>query len=55
MNDIWANRLIAGTKKWTEVPNVRKNAVMTILAERVEKEIITSARYMEITGKEYTV
>ena len=53
MNGIWANRLIAGTKTWEELPVSRKNPVKTILANRVKNGIITAEQYMEITGEEY--
>lgn len=53
MNKIWANRLIAGTKTWDEMPASRRNAVKAILAERVEDNEITADRYKEITGEEY--
>ena len=36
MNKIWANRLIAGTKTWDEVPESRKNDVLAELRARVE-------------------
>ena len=35
MNEIWANRLIAGTKTWAEVPASRKGAVKAVLGNRV--------------------
>ncbi len=53
MDKIWANRLVAGTKTWDEVPTSRKNGVKTELRGRVEKEIITAERYEEITGEVY--
>lgn len=53
MNEIWANRLAAGTKKWAEVPSSRKNAVKAVLAGRVEKGVITAGQYTGITGEEY--
>lgn len=53
MNVIWANRLIAGTKTWDEMPVSRQSAVKAILAERVESGEITAERYKEITGEEY--
>ena len=53
MNEIWANRLVAGTKEWTEVPATRKNAVKEVLAGRVDDEIITAEKYAEITGEAY--
>ena len=53
MNEIWANRLIAGTKAWDEVPDSRKDGVKVVLAERVQSGIITSEKYEEITGGKY--
>lgn len=54
MNEIWANRLIAGTKTWVEMPASRRKAVKDILAVRVENNVITSEQYETITGEEYT-
>lgn len=51
MNEIWANRLVAGTKSWAEVPNSRKNGVKTVLMERVEAGEITAEQYEAITGE----
>lgn len=53
MNEIWANRLVAGTKSWVEVPASRKSGVKAVLAGRVECEAITAEKYAEITGEEY--
>lgn len=53
MNEIWANRLIAGTKTWTELPVSRKKSVKTILANRVKNGIITAEQYFEITNEKY--
>ncbi len=53
MSAIWANRLMAGTKTWAEVPTFRKNAVKDILRSRVESNTITAERYQEITGEVY--
>lgn len=53
MNEIWANRLIAGTKTWEQLPSNRINAVKSILRVRVEKEEITKEQYTEITGEQY--
>lgn len=53
MNEIWANRLVAGTKSWAEVTPSRKNAVKEVLAGRVELGTITAEQYTEITGEEY--
>lgn len=53
MNEIWANRLVAGTKSWEEVPASRKSGVKAVLVGRVEREAITAEQYAEITGEEY--
>lgn len=54
VNEIWANRLIAGTKTWAEMPASRRKAVKDILAARVESNVITPEQYETITGEEYT-
>ena len=53
MNEIWANRLIAGTKTWDEVPASRKNPVKNVLRGRVESGEITPEQFEEITGDIY--
>lgn len=53
MNTIWANRLIAGTQVWENLPASRRKAVKAILAERVESNDITAELYQEITGEAY--
>lgn len=53
MAKIWANRLIAGTKVWEEVPAERKGDVLAELKNRVENGKITADKYTEITGKAY--
>lgn len=53
MNEIWANRLIAGTKKWAEMPPARQKAVKEILAADVKDNTITADKYKEITGEDY--
>lgn len=50
MNKIWANRLIAGTKTWDEVPESRKNAVLEELNYRKENNIITQEQLNTIIG-----
>lgn len=55
MNNIWANRLIAGTKTWDECPNSRKDAAKEVLRERVAAGKITGERYKEITGEDYSI
>ena len=42
MNAIWANRLVAGTRKWAEVPASRKAGVKAELASRVENGKISA-------------
>ena len=51
MNIIWANRLIAGTKTWAEMPASRRVGVKKVLAERVNK----GEDYKRITGDDYDV
>ena len=53
MDRIWANRLIAGTKVWGDVPANRKNGVKAILAEDVADGKITAEQYEAITGEVY--
>lgn len=53
MDKIWANRLIAGTKTWAEMPISRRVAVKKALAERVESGEITADDYKDITGEAY--
>ena len=54
MNEIWANRLIAGTKTWIQVPASRKDAVRAVLAGHIADGRITAEKYAEITGDPYT-
>ncbi len=49
MNEIWANRLIAGTKTWDQVPMNRRDGVTNVLIDRVESGEITQERFDEIT------
>lgn len=53
MNIIWANRLIAGTKTWAEMPVSRRAGVKRELAKRVESGEITAGDYKNITGEDY--
>ena len=53
MAKIWANRLVAGTKTWDEVPAERKAEVLAELASRVKNGKITAEQYTEITGEAY--
>lgn len=52
MNEIWANRLIAGTQSWEKVPASRKETVKAILAQRVKDGQISAEHYAAITGEE---
>lgn len=51
MNTIWANRLIAEDKSWSDVPVNRKNAVKEILIQRVADGIISNETYESIIGE----
>ena len=53
MNRIWPNRLIAGTKVWADVPEMRNDGVKAELALRVENGAITTEQYETITGEAY--
>lgn len=53
MNEIWANRLIAGTQTWEKCTKAgRAEAVKAILAEKVAGGKITPEDYYRITGEE---
>ena len=51
MDKIWANRLIAGTRSWAEMPASRRSGVKAELAKRVTDGEITPEQYREITGE----
>lgn len=53
MDKIWANRLVAGTKTWEQVPASRKDGVLEELRGRVKDGEITAERFEEITGEVY--
>jgi hypothetical protein len=53
MNKIWANRLIAGTKTWDDVPPSRKAAILEELKTRVKNNEITKEQFKFITGEIY--
>lgn len=53
MDKIWANRLVAGTKEWAEMPASRRPRVKRELAKRVAEGEIDAERYKEITGEDY--
>jgi hypothetical protein len=52
MDKIWANRLIAGTRVWAEMPASRYLGVKAELAKRVTDGEITPEQYRDITGEE---
>lgn len=52
MNKIWANRLVAGTKSWDEVPASRKKGVKAELLARLEDNAITAEQYKTIVGED---
>lgn len=53
MNEIWARRLVAGTKTWGEMPATRRNPVKLLLAQRVADGELTAEQYKAITGEGY--
>lgn len=53
MDKIWANRLVAGTKTWAEMPTSRRVAVKKVLAKRVAEGEIAAGDYKNITGEDY--
>jgi hypothetical protein len=53
MDKIWANRLVAGTKTWAEMPASRRTGVKRELGKRVADGEISEERYKEITGEDY--
>ncbi len=53
MNEIWANRLIAGTQTWDKcVKTGRADAVKTILQEKVASGKITAEDFERIIGED---
>lgn len=53
MDKIWANRLVAGTKTWAEMPASRRAGVKAELARRVTEGEISEEDYKRITGEDY--
>lgn len=55
MNEIWANRLIAGTQTWEKcVGKGRGEAVKEVLKSRVAGGVISVEKYKEITAEDYS-
>ena len=52
MEKIWADCLIAGTKKWSEVKESRREAVKAELLKRVEAGVLSHEDYIKIVGLE---
>ena len=50
LDEIWANRLIAGDKTWADVPESAKHGVTEELQGRVNSGEITQERMDEIIG-----
>ena len=55
MARIWANRLEAGTRTWSEVPLTWQESTKSCLKTDVIKGKITAERYEEITGEPYEI
>ena len=51
MDKIWTNRLIAGTKFWSDVPEKRRAGVTEELIARVASGEITEAQMNDILGR----
>ena len=52
MIKIWADCLIAGTKKWSEVKESRREAVRAELERRVEAGVLSQENFNAILGIE---
>ena len=50
MEKIWANRIIAGTKKLSDVPAFRLEGVKQEIQSRFDKGIITEEQYRRAMG-----
>ena len=53
MDKIWANRLIAGTKSWAEMPASRRPGVKREIGKRVVEGESSPEQYKESTGEDY--
>lgn len=52
MNEIWANRLIAGTQTWEKcVKTGRAEAVKAILKSRVNEGTLSEEKFKQIVGE----
>ena len=52
MIEIWANRLVAGTKAWSQVPVSRRSGVRAELQARLENNEITQEDWDRIFGED---
>lgn len=53
MNELWAKRLVAGTKTWEDVPPSRRCDVEDILEAKAEAGEISRETVSAIIGLEY--
>lgn len=52
MNEIWANRLIAGTQTWAKCVRAgRADAVRAVLKDRVNAGTLSEEKYKQIVGE----
>ena len=51
MDKIWANRLLAGTKVWADVPEKRRASVQAELQARADAGVITAEQLAETISK----
>ena len=52
MEKIWANRLIAGDKKWSDIPEKRREAVKAELQARLDNGEISEELFNTICNKD---
>lgn len=50
MNEIWADRLLAGTRAWEDAPEFRRRGIEEALRRRVEIGEATAERVDEVIG-----
>lgn len=50
VSEIWADRLLAGTRAWEDAPEFRRRGIEEALRRRVESGEATAARVDEIIG-----
>lgn len=52
MEKIWANRILAGTKKLSEAPASRQAGIIEELKQRLADGVITQAQYDSAVNEE---